>query len=261
MIIQLPTKYVIEYPYENRAYYTGTGKTKHVIESLLKSASKGYCMYCGVALKVEGMDLSQIEHSVDKSGNKHQEGRTPLSNCKYNLSVACKDCNMKYKKSVNKVELLNRFKSKCPSKCKEPCNDYVDLRNEYIRQNKIILQPYGIKSSEGVYEVLYNVFKHLYIPGTTNEDQSSFIQHHIIRFHLNREKFSESIIEICADIVELNELGVCSAKELLKYISRKKQSNIIGVQFLNQLNKIGLNQEIEPLLRFCKTVVILSAWI
>lgn len=261
MRVKLPTEFKIEYPSENRAYYTGGEKSKQIIGALLKNASNYYCMYCGVALEIEGMDLSQVEHSVDKAGNMKQTGRTPLTNCKYNLALACKDCNMKYKKNVIKVDLLNRFKKKCPKNCVKPCDDYQELRQEYIVQNQIILQPEGVRDDKGSYEIKYDIFKHIYVPGTEDSTKSAFIQQHIHRFHLNREKFSYSIIEVCSDIVELNELGLDSTEALLMYIGKQKQENIIGKLFIDYLIRTFSKRNMNDLLSFCRKVVICSALI
>lgn len=267
MTIKLPTSFSFDYPKENLSYYRSEKPREKICAMLLK-ASCGYCMYCGVSLNTEGMDLSQIEHSVDKSGNKNQKKKangsyedTPLTDCKYNLSVACKDCNMKYKKSVAKVDLHGRFITECPDTCEKPCPDYEVLRNYYIEQNKIILQPQGIFDHNVAYEIKYDLFKHLYSPVQSDETQEAFIQQHIIRFHLNREKFSESIIDICSDIVELNELGVDDTKKLLDYMLQKKHINVIGKVFFDNLYEQFYDDSIEKLLKFCRTIVLCSAWI
>ena len=55
MRINLTSEFNMVYPSDNHAYYTGDFRTE--IVKLLKDASEGYCMYCGVALEIEGMDL------------------------------------------------------------------------------------------------------------------------------------------------------------------------------------------------------------
>lgn len=267
MNVKLPTSFSIDYPKENLSYYSSDNPSKRM-GKLLIQASKGYCMYCGVSLDVEGMDIAQIEHSVDKKGNINQkrnkngkEEDTPLTNCKYNLAIACKDCNMKYKKSVKKVDLKNRFKTKCPQECEMPCQDYIELRNDYIEQNKIILQPQGIYSQGKPYEIEYDLFKHLYIPFSNDVSDEELVQQHIMRFRLNGEKFSESVLDICSDVVELYELGIIDSKRLLDYIIRKKQINVIGKIFLNNLYERFYNDTVDNLLKYCRTIVLCSAWI
>ena len=262
MKILIPTKYDVDYPEENRAYYYGIYK-KNMQERLLK-ASKGYCMYCGVLLHVEEMNISQIEHSVDKGGNQNQKksnDKSPLTNCKYNLAIACQDCNMKYKKIVEKSNLKNKFKFKCPSICNSLCDDYISVRKEYIEKNKIILQPIGISDEEQNFKVEYDIFKHLYIPCIVGKNNISFIQHHIMRFHLNREKFSENIIDLCADVIELKEMGVDTSEKILSFLSCKEQINIIGKEFLEELNKRFISRSIDDLIGFCRLIVLCNAWI
>lgn len=267
MNVKLPTFFSIDYPNDNRPYYSGD-QSKEVMSKLLLKASRGYCMYCGVSLDIEGMDISQIEHSVDKKGNKNQMKKkngsdedTPLTNCKYNLAVACKDCNMKYKKVVEKVDLKNRFKTACPSKCEKPCPDYMELRNDYVEQNQIILQPQGVYNQGNSYEIKYDLFKHLYNPVLNDDTHVEFIQQHIMRFHLNREKFSESILDICSDIVELHELGIVDTNKLLDYMSQKKQLNVIGKIFFDGLYARFYNGMMDDLLKYCRAVVLCNAWI
>ena len=87
MNVKLPTDFIVDYPLKNFSYYSSDKPRERMCKLLLK-ASNGYCMYCGVSLDVEGMDITQIEHSVDKKGNKNQKKKngkdvdTPLTNCK-----------------------------------------------------------------------------------------------------------------------------------------------------------------------------------
>ncbi len=220
-------------------------------------------MYCGTSLNVELMDISQIEHSVDKGGNENQdkEKNTPLTNCKFNLAIACKDCNMKYKKQVTKVDLSGHFKAGCKKECTKPCEDYISLREEYISANSIILQPQGVEKNSEKYTVTYNPMRDLYTPKSDDDNAIIFIQQHIMRFHLNSEKRSHDILDICADIVELNEMGVNSVGNILNYISKKRHINVIGNIFVSELKDKFMNKSLEELLDYCKTIVLCSVWI
>ncbi len=261
MNVKLPNSFDIEYPDENRAYYTSE-TSKRIILDLLKNASNGYCMYCGTSLDVERMDLSQIEHSVDKDGNNGQrKGKlNKLANCKFNLALACKDCNMKYKKQVIKADLKGRLNSECGKKCTELCADYALLREKYIEDNRIILQPRGINKDAKQYEVIYKPLEDLYCSNSNDDEINIFINQHIMRFHLNGEKRSRNIIDICSDIVELNEMGVDNINNILNFVSNKRQINIIGTSFAKYLVDKFSDRSVEELVDYCRTVVISSVW-
>ena len=95
--LQIPTEFPMEYSkvLKNQKYYSNNSK---FIRAMLRKASKGYCMYCGKKTIIEGEDISQIEHSVDKDGNINQINKECfLTNCKYNFASACPKCNMTYK--------------------------------------------------------------------------------------------------------------------------------------------------------------------
>lgn len=262
MKINLPCHFDIKYPKENRAYYSGAMSSQTMIRSILLNASNGYCMYCGTLLYVENMDISQIEHSVDKNGNKSQSEKiSPLTNCKYNLSITCQDCNMKYKKQVKKIDLAGRFGKKCPKKCEKPCEEYKILRKQYIIDNSIILQPQGILDEDVYYGVVYDTIKNMYGPNDDEDDRNLFIQQHIIRFRLNGEKRSDNVIDICSDIVELYEMGVSNVDSLFEHISKKKQVNVIGKEFIQKLRYLFPKRQVEELVEYCRMTVICSAWI
>ena len=255
MKVCLPEKFDIPYPKENKAYYANDNSK--LLRKILSSASDSYCMYCGTSLKVDGKDNFHLEHSVDKEGNYNQPGRnTMLRNCKFNFSASCVKCNLVYKKRIEKIDFTKYdLIEKCPEKCEKICDTYQLMREDYCKLNSIILQPIGYKKDDVSYKVRYNLLRHIYEADIDSKDEETtfFIEHHILRFRLNGENFSESIINICIDINDLFE------KDLLEYEQEKRHENIIGKLFVQFLYEKFLPKDISELIEFCKLLVILEA--
>ena len=175
MKLDIKTRFNIEYPEENYRYYNAKSGPRKRITALLVGKCNGYCMYCGKKIIVEGEDLFQIEHAVDKDGNIHQEiDKTgALVHCKYNLAISCPKCNQECKKAVDKINFKKYAPiEQCPKKCKEICAKYNSIRYEYVKKNAIILQPIGINSI-GEIAIKYNLFKHIYEPNDHIKDENS----------------------------------------------------------------------------------------
>lgn len=260
MKIDFPTKYIVKYPIENKKYYYG--KNKEEMEEVLLTASKNFCMYCGKRLEIDGDKILQLEHSVDKDGNYNQRSKkTLLLHCKYNLAVSCVKCNEVYKKRIEKIDFNNYKDVNCPDDCCEMCNTYKKMRNEYISKNAIILQPQGITKYGKQYKIRYNLLKHILEPDDENyEEEAIFlIANHIDRFHLNGDRFSTCIIDICADIFFLYKIGVKDFNSLIKEIEQKRFSNILGVLFVKFLKENFEEKSIEGLIEFCKLLILLDS--
>lgn len=265
MKLCLPNRYDenINYPKENAKYFTG--RKKRVIRKLLSKASDEYCMYCGKSLSYDGSLNMQLEHSVDKDGNEGEaEKERVLTECKFNLAAACEKCNMVYKKRVEKMNLRKfNLPLKCPIVCEKPCKEYEATRENYCKINSIILQPEGF-SSEGIeYAIRYNILRDLYEPDidTADDVHKFFVERHIRRFHLNRDRLSRNVINICVDIVDMKEydLGVDKAIKLLCHFKKKRQPNIVGKLFLEFLESKFQNKSVEELIEFCRMIVLASA--
>lgn len=265
MKLRLPNKYTdrMHYPDRNAQYYTG--KEKKVIRNLLLSASSGYCMYCGATLVLDGVDTMQIEHSVDKEGNVGEdEKEETLRQCKFNLAAACSKCNMIYKKRVEKMDLTKyNLPTQCPPECKKPCKGYEDVRMAYSMNNSIILQPAGVIKDGVEYAIRYNLLRDLYEPDMDGKDEIDrlFAERHIKRFHLNGEKLSRNVLELCVDIVDLYEMkiNVPSVTEFLNHYKIHRQINVSGVLFLDFLNSKFSKKDIKAMVDFCRMLVITSA--
>lgn len=261
MKVCLPEKFDIVYPKENKAYYTNSNSK--FLRKILSLASDSYCMYCGTSLKIDGKENFHLEHSVDKEGNYHQPQKsTMLKNCKFNFAAACAKCNLEYKKRIEKIDFSKYgWINKCPKECEHACPTYQKMREDYCENNSIILQPMGYMKDGTQYKICYNLLKHIYEADLEDQDSDAafFIEHHIMRFHLNGNNFSNNIIDICAEINDLFEKGITNIKNLIEYEAQKRQENIIGKLFVDFLYDNFIEKEIGELIEFCKLLVILGA--
>ena len=261
MKVELPTKYDIEYPEQNLKYYAAYSKPK--IAGILFASCSGYCMYCGKTVRVEGDKIFHLEHSVDKKGNTHQEmdPNGVLEHCKFNLAIACANCNTVCKKMVDKID-LEKYSPlpHCPSKCSEMCEMYSSIRKEYMKKNAIILQPRGIQEPIP-YLISYDLLKHIYVPIVTDEqdDVLFFIQNHIDRFELNGERFSTCIIESCSKLVLLYENGIKEFSRLVDVLNSETHLNVLEEKFIEFIQNYFSEKPVENLVDFCKLLVVLDA--
>ena len=263
MKVELPTQYNVEYPRKNLKYYSGYSKPQ-IAEKLIK-ASQGYCMYCGKKVEIEGDKYYHLEHSVDKDGNGHQEKdfSGALKHCKFNLAIACPECNDVCKKKVDKVDFGKyTILYKCPSTCDEMCENYIQIRNDYMKRNSIILQPQG-KNTPAPHLISYNLLKHIYEPNCSgkHEDVLFFVQNHIDRFELNGRRYSPCIIKICAKIVMEYENGIKCFDGIMEVLDEEKNDydNILGIKFVEFLKNYFVLRKEKQLIDFCKLLVVLDA--
>lgn len=260
MKICLPERFNVKYPKENKAYYTS--KNSPILRELLSLASDSYCMYCGISVKTDGKEDFHLEHSVDKEGNYNQiDKRGMLRNCKFNFSVACSRCNLVYKKHIEKLD-FDKYElvEKCPKECTVICDTYKQMHQDYCEFNSIILQPLGYKKKEVQYKIKYNLLRHIYEADVDIKDKDAlfFIEHHIMRFHLNSENFSKNIVNICIEIYELYVRGIVNTKAIIEFEEEKRHENIIGKLFVRFLKEKFWNSENEELIEFCKMLVVLD---
>ena len=269
--IVFPTNFDLDLPKENKKYYSNTNKDELI--NILRIASNDYCMYCGRSIRNDGDIFGQLEHSVDKEGNIGQNDDNKyeyLRNCKYNLSLACPNCNMKCKKIVEKLNLtdvpisINCQEIDCSNGY---CAIYSKLRKKYIKQNAIILQPQGIPSKN--YMIAFDLLKQVFIPlvdgnefihAECSEYDFFLLQNHISKFRLNGDRRTEIVLDICADIVYLYEKGIKETRALLAFFENKHLSNVIGVIFLEYLNRLFCDDEkASRMVKYCKLLVVLDA--
>ncbi len=262
MKLSIKTKFNIKYPESNYKYYNANSGPRERLTSLLIKSCKGYCMYCGKKVTIESDEYFQIEHSVDKNGNIHQEVDTSgaLEHCKYNLAISCPQCNQVCKKAVEKIN-LQKYEpiESCPEKCLDICKKYTEIRKEYINRNAIILQPYGINSL-GERAITYNLCKHIYEPSDDIKDEASIflIQNHIDRFKLNGDRFSPTIIDLCVKIVAFIEAGVTDVNNIFLLLDLEKPENVIGIDFITYLKDMFMSSSYFEIEKFCRLLVLLD---
>jgi len=223
-----PTHFTIKYPTRNFKYYSTPNKKKE-IRKLLLEASSNYCMYCGNLIIINNKNYSHIEHSIEKKNEKKDNNAKYLTHCKYNLSIACSVCNTSFKKVAIKEVKINESYI-CPKTCNNICSEYQNNIDDYIRKNKIILMPQGIKNLNAyyykiVYDVLNMTFKYQKNINYSKID-IDFIENHIKRFKLNDNEYKPSdVIKVCEYVIENQKIP-----------KKKSFYNIIADLFIEYLN-------------------------
>lgn len=258
MKIEFPTKFDICYPEKNLKYYNISNKEK-ILNPLLKSCDY-YCMYCGKSIKVDNKTSYNIEHSLEKS--MCLDNNNFLKHCKFNLSISCPDCNQKYKTRMidNVDKKLLKKDPKCgEKKCIEPCEIFYKILEDYLSKNKIILQPNSIKSILNDYKINYNLIKHIFVPNDNcTDDEKFFISEHIARFHLNREMYTESILNICEKIINnIDTLNwIITISQLFSIKKKERYDNILEKKFIDFLQNNF--SDIQKLYDFCELSIVIS---
>ncbi|MGL4948986.1 MAG: hypothetical protein ACRC5M_01270 [Anaeroplasmataceae bacterium] len=222
--------------------YTKTNGKENLIKLLLDT-SQEYCMYCYKKLKIDGrLSDAELEHTIEKEFNKK------LTECHYNIAIACGGCNKSSKKKEQSkrkipIKYLRCNKEKCE---KEKCKKYEEVIENYIKNmeeknlEKIILQPYGIKNYRIVYDLNYLEF--------TAEDNDKYeyddicyIESHISKFKLNDpDKKTKVIVEILEEIIHYEKLP----------LQTKKYENLVGNLFIEYLRSKNLSQ--TELIEYCE---------
>lgn len=261
MKIKFPTRYNVNYPKKNLKYYADANK-KYILKPLLE-ACDNYCMYCGKNIYVDDKYDYNVEHSLEKSMKVDKNNF--LEHCKFNMSIACHDCNQKYKTRMIDVvdtELLKE-NPKCNEKeCTKPCEIFCKIMDSYLKKNKIILQPNSIKSILNNYEIDYNLIKHIFEPSNSCKEEyvKTFISEHIARFHLNRDMYTESVLNICESVISIINIMEWKVSKnqvfLMMDANKKRYDNILEKLFFNFL--IENFSDIKSLYRFCELSIVLS---
>ncbi|MCD3351592.1 hypothetical protein G8V03_11385 [Clostridium botulinum D/C] len=250
MRINLPTKFIINYPKENRKYYNPNQHNK-VLKKLLTEASKGYCMYCGNRIVLGGLNYGQLEHSVEKIQTIPKKDVPYLTHCKYNIAIACSICNGKYKNTDVKKLHVN-YDYTCNEECTQHCSEYKDNFSNHYDLNKVILMPRGISKNNLQYNIDFNLINLRYEPGILNytEADKTNINFHINKFDLNgKKRCKDTLIDICTYVIDN------------KRIPHKNSSinNIVGENFIDYLNEIKNSTSMENVLSICRMILLTFA--
>lgn len=86
-----------------------------------------------------------------------------------------------------------------------------------------------------------------------------FIQNHINRFQLNGSRFSDCIIELCADIVFLYENGVETVDDIFSFFIGRHFSNILGELFIDYLRMNFVEKTAKQMCEYCRLLVLLDS--
>lgn len=250
MRINLPTKFIINYPKENRKYYN-INKHNEMLKELLTKASKGYCMYCGNRIVLGGLNYGQLEHSVEKIQTIPKKNVPYLTHCKYNIAIACSICNGKYKNTGIKKLTVN-YKYPCTKECTQHCLEYEKNFNTHYDLNKVILMPHGISKNNLPYNIDFNLMNLRYEPSILNytEEDKANIKFHINKFDLNgKKRCKETLMDICIYVIDNKE------------IPHKNSSinNIIGENFIDYLKEMKNKTSIENVFIICKMILLTFA--
>jgi len=175
---------------------------KENTKEALVSASEGYCMYCYSRIKVDGKVYGTLEHAIEKNNS------DKLTECIPDIGITCPVCNLSFKKIGERKRKVDDFmrkafeeKSKCTVKhrkqCTVPCKPLRTLQNQYSKMPdaEIILQPMGIlgEQSGKPLAIRYDILKMEFQPNiglyAYSEEERTFINRHIQRFHLNDPQY------------------------------------------------------------------------
>lgn len=252
--------FVLDVPVFIPAYRSDTkyGWTnyKDNLWNLLKDTSNGYCMYCYDSIWINGQRRGQIEHGIEKKNSEKA-----LSDCVPNLSIACEICNSKYKKrgEVSRRladKYIKEFESGSCSKfdCKGICEKFKKLRQIYIKNGKVLIQPFEARINDkgNVLRLQYDLLNCRYIPSRREkytEEECDIIEQHIRLFGLNSsERKNNEIGKYCKNVIDAdslllsidyNNLMVELLKEKLRQINIKDAIKICTVIYSMAFNSLA----------------------
>lgn len=121
------------------------------------------------------------------------------------------------------------------AKCKQECAPYKELKQEYGKVSRIILQPHGMygENSQLKYCLQYDVKNAEFIPSTKysyDKDDIDYIEHHINQFRLNDIGFkTNALVEFLEDVINADG----------KYRDGKKYSNYIVDLFMQKIKELS----------------------
>lgn len=237
--------------YQKDVEYGYRGKAGENLEQLLRKTSDNHCMYCYALLKSDRVNTGHMEHSIEKSIDEEY-----LTECVPNISLACSYCNQSLKRIGEKkrieavMPVVKKFEKNLECKrsnCREECGNYNELKKEYCKNAKIILQPMGVKGEQTKcdYRIQYDIYNAEFIPSKNysyDEEDLAYINHHISQFRLNDKGFkTRELAEFVEDVIEADG----------KYRKERKYSNYIvdlfmeKIQGMSQKETLGLCEKIH----------------
>lgn len=258
--------YVLDMPdfapvYASGVQYGYRGIRGDELKRLLLETSKFHCMYCFANLKGDRTDLGEIEHSVEKTLNDY------LIECVPNMAVTCKNCNQSLKRVGEKqrkdkmVPYMEQFEKNinCSgSECKAFCGAYTELRQQYCRENRLNLQPFGMTgiSSKLVYRIQYDIMSAEFIPSRKyryDDEDILILEHHIRQFRLNDTEYrTGALIEFIEDTIEADGNFNRHENRYSNYIVDLFAIKLMGYsrqQVLKICEKIYINYQLRHIIR------------
>lgn len=248
-VIDIPV-FVPKYD-KNKKY--GWTNYKDELWDLLKDTTGGYCMYCHDRIWINQKKRGQIEHGIEKINSMER-----LQDCVPNLGISCENCNQKYKKRgelkrrLSKSQICQYEKGKCLSfDCKKMCIPFQKLRREYVKQGKIIIQPFEtrLEKNGNVLRIQYDLLKGKYIPMKSYDytpQELNVINQHIKLFALNLpERKNYEVAKYCKNVIDNHSL--------MKGI---EYNNLI-VDLLRE--KLLCLPELEKAVKICEMIYNMSA--
>lgn len=242
--------------YEEEKLY-GWSRYKDNLWEVLREATGGYCMYCYDTVIVNEQRHGQIEHGIEKANSEER-----LSDCIPNLGLACMVCNGKYKKRGEKrrklpLQSIQEFEmGECRGfACKNACENFRKLRREYIRNGKIILQPFEAKIREDGHclGLQYDLLKCRYIPAQPRDgyepEELEIINAHIRLFGLNApERKNYEVGLYCKNVIDnqsfmngvkYNNLVVNLFREKLQYLKIEEAVKICKIIYMSAFMQLA----------------------
>ena len=209
-VVDIPV-FVPEYDKDKKYGWTNY---KDELWDLLKETTHGYCMYCYDRIWINQERRGQIEHGIEKKNSMKR-----LQDCVPNLGISCENCNQKYKKRgeqkrrLSQEQICEFEKGECTSfECKEMCTSFRKIRRAYVKQGKIMIQPFETKLEENgnVLRIQYDLLQCKYIPMKSyhyTEQELEVIRKHIELFALNSpERKNYEIAKYCKNVIDNRSL-------------------------------------------------------
>lgn len=247
-VVDIPV-FVPEYDKDKKYGWTNY---KDELWDLLKETTHGYCMYCYDRIWINQERRGQIEHGIEKKNLMKR-----LQDCVPNLGISCENCNQKYKKRgeqkrrLSQEQICEFEKGECTSfECKEMCTSFRKIRRAYVKQGKIMIQPFETKLEENgnVLRIQYDLLQCKYIPMKSyhyTEQELEVIRKHIELFALNSpERKNYEIAKYCKNVID-------------------NRSLMLGIDYNNLIvdlfrEKLVSLHELEKAIKLCKTIYCMA---
>lgn len=166
-------------------------------------------------IEVDGKRFGHAEHAIESfhTKPKRKTSTNKLLNCVPNIGVACSTCNTSFKSTgerefifeSNDIQSFKKSVCREPQKCHIECKAYRKIKQKYIVERKINLQPMGVLSNNKEFLLQYNLLKLEFEPRSNLnylQQDFDFISEHIKKFNLNDGRFrTRELLIFCKDYI------------------------------------------------------------